>query len=131
MAPLVDVVGARYEGRVRLRRLNVDESRAEARELGVRAVPMLLASHDGREVARVLGRQPRARLIRIFERALRGARARPLGPTPLDRVLRTAAAVVIAFLSLHAESPVLVGAAVAVLGAAYWDLFLTRTAPDK
>jgi thioredoxin 1 len=59
--PHLEALAAEHEGRVRLVRMNVDESLAVPSRYGVLALPTVIVFADGGEQARVTGAQPRAR----------------------------------------------------------------------
>ena len=70
MAPILEELAAELAGRVRVAKLNVDESPATAARFAVRGIPTLLALKEGREVDRIVGAQPKAEIVRRLERVL-------------------------------------------------------------
>ena len=70
MAPILEELAAELAGRVRVAKLNVDESPATAARFQVRGIPTLLALKEGREVDRIVGAQPKAEIMRRLERVL-------------------------------------------------------------
>ncbi|HET9982205.1 MAG TPA: thioredoxin [Longimicrobiales bacterium] len=67
LEPVVEELAREYAGRVRVARVDTEESPVTAAKYGVRSLPTLLFFRDGREVKRVVGALPRAVLARHFE----------------------------------------------------------------
>jgi thioredoxin len=70
VAPVLDELAAEMAGRVRVAKLNVDENPAIAARFGIQSIPTLLLMHDGREVDRIVGVQPKAEIARRLQRLL-------------------------------------------------------------
>jgi thioredoxin 2 len=70
VAPVLDELAAEMAGRVRVAKLNVDENPATAARFGIQGIPTLLLMHEGREVDRIVGVQPKAEIARRLERLL-------------------------------------------------------------
>lgn len=70
MAPILEELAVELAGRVRVAKLNVDESPATAARFEVRSIPTLLALEKGRELDRIVGVQPKAEIVRRLEQAL-------------------------------------------------------------
>jgi thioredoxin 2 len=68
VAPVLDELARDYAGRVRIAKLNVDQSPSTAGRYAVQSIPTMLLFKDGREVDRLVGALPRARI----EEALNG-----------------------------------------------------------
>ena len=60
IAPVLEELSGKYEGRVKIRKLNVDENQATAREYGVMSIPTLLLFQGGEVVDTMVGVQPAA-----------------------------------------------------------------------
>lgn len=87
-------VAARYQGSVRLERLNVDADPEAARRLDVRVTPTLIGYVDDIEVYRATGRQARSDLDAAF--AALAAHEAPSGAVPrTDVALRVGAGAVL------------------------------------
>jgi len=71
LAPIVDALAGELAGRVRVAKLDIDESPRTAARLGLQSIPTLLIFKDGREIDRVVGAQPKAEISRRLERVLR------------------------------------------------------------
>lgn len=70
VAPVLDELAGEMAGRVRVAKLNVDENPATAARFGIQSIPTLLLMHEGREVDRIVGAQPKAEIARRLERWL-------------------------------------------------------------
>ncbi|MCA9529682.1 MAG: thioredoxin [Myxococcales bacterium] len=70
VAPLVDELADEYEGRVRVVKLDIDESPGTASKYGIRGVPTLLVFKDGRPVAQQVGAIPKTAIAQLMDRAL-------------------------------------------------------------
>jgi thioredoxin 2 len=68
VAPVIDELAREWAGRVRFAKLNVDENPAMARRFDVRTIPTLLVLHQGREIDRIMGAQPKAEIVRRLAR---------------------------------------------------------------
>jgi thioredoxin 2 len=69
VAPMLDELAASLAGRVRVAKLNIDESPATTARFGVEGIPTLLLLKQGREVDRIVGVPPRDDLVRRIDRA--------------------------------------------------------------
>jgi thioredoxin 2 len=70
LAPVVDELATELAGRVRVAKLNVDESPQTAARFNVRSIPTLLVLKGGHEVDRIVGVQPRAEIVRRLAPAM-------------------------------------------------------------
>jgi thioredoxin 1 len=57
VAPVVEDIAAEQAGRLRVAKLNVDESPFTAQQYGVQSIPTLILFRDGEEQGRVVGAQ--------------------------------------------------------------------------
>src|SRR6266705_6010257 len=55
VAPILDELAGEYDGRVKIGKVNVDDSQALATEYGIRAIPTLLLFKDGQVADQILG----------------------------------------------------------------------------
>lgn len=60
LGPVIDAVAVAYAGRVRVAKLNVDDSPVAAAQYGIQGIPTLLFIKQGQLVGRLVGVQPRA-----------------------------------------------------------------------
>jgi len=62
VSPALDDLAAELAGRIKLVKVNVDESPQLQRRFGVQSIPTLLVLRDGTEIARQVGAAPVPRL---------------------------------------------------------------------
>ena len=72
---VTEEVAIEMAGRLRVGKLNVDESRSTAARFDITSIPTLLMFDRGREIDRVVGVRTKAEIVRWIERVLR-ARSR-------------------------------------------------------
>src|SRR5262245_55287445 len=60
IAPVLEALAADYAGKVRIAKLNVDDSPRTASSFGVASIPTLILFKEGRPVDVIVGAQPRA-----------------------------------------------------------------------
>jgi thioredoxin 1 len=70
MGPVVDGVAAKYAGRVKVCKVNVDEAGDLAGKYGIRSIPALMIFKGGQQVDMVVGAVPEAELSQHLDRAL-------------------------------------------------------------
>jgi thioredoxin 2 len=70
VAPVLEALARRYAGRLKVVKVNVDESRGVAGRFGAQSIPTLVVLDGGREVDRVIGARGEAELASVVERAL-------------------------------------------------------------
>jgi len=99
MNPILKEVASQYEGRVKLVKVNADESADLLRSLQVMSIPTLLLYRNGELVMRKTGAQSSLTLRDWFS-ALAEDKPMPTGLRPLDRYLRVGIALVLAAIGL-------------------------------
>ena len=70
VGPIVDELARELAGRVRVSKMNVDESPVISERFAIRSIPALLLFKGGREVDRIVGAVPKAEILRRVERML-------------------------------------------------------------
>ncbi len=55
VAPILDELAGEYDGRVKIGKVNVDDSQNLATEYGIRAIPTLLLFKDGQVADQIVG----------------------------------------------------------------------------
>ena len=68
VAPTVDAIAAEFTGKLKVVKLNTDESGEVAMKYGVTSIPVLMVFKGGEVVERVLGNRPKADLIKLISR---------------------------------------------------------------
>jgi len=70
VAPVVDEIGRKYAGRVKVMKLNVDDNEQTAMTYQVQSIPTLLIFQNGRVVDGVIGAVPAKELERRLDGVL-------------------------------------------------------------
>jgi thioredoxin 1 len=70
MAPHVDALGAAYDGRVRVGKIDADANQDLTAKLEVRSLPTFLVIKQGRVVGQIVGAVPRSRLEDLVKKSL-------------------------------------------------------------
>jgi thioredoxin 2 len=73
VSPVVEQMGREFAGRLKVVKLNIDETPAIAARYGVQGIPLLVVIKDGREIDRVVGAVPAAQLRAVLERHVAAA----------------------------------------------------------
>jgi len=69
IAPVIDELAVKYQGRVSIGKVNVEEQPELAQRYGINAIPTLLLFKDGQIVERFQGVPPRSKLEAILDNA--------------------------------------------------------------
>ena len=70
ISPIVEGLAKEFSGRVKVTKLNVEESPATPGQYGVRGVPTLILFKGGKILDQIIGAVPKARLKALIEKAL-------------------------------------------------------------
>lgn len=70
MAPVVDAMAAKYAGKVKVTKVNVDEAGDIAGRYGIRSIPTLMIFKGGAAVDTVVGAVPEAELAGRLDKVL-------------------------------------------------------------
>ena len=70
IAPLVEQIANEYDGKVKVTKLDIDESPGTAQKFGIRGVPTLYVFKGGEVVAQQVGAVPKTMITQLVERAL-------------------------------------------------------------
>jgi thioredoxin 1 len=70
VAPTVDALAAEFSGKLKVVKINTDESGEVAMKYGVTTIPTLMVFKGGEMVERVLGNRPKADLAQLVSRYL-------------------------------------------------------------
>lgn len=62
IAPALEELATQYKGQFKIAKLDVDENNVSAQEFGIRSIPALLIFKGGKEVDRLMGSMPKAKL---------------------------------------------------------------------
>jgi len=72
IAPTVEEVAQDYEGKVKVCKMDVDQSQKYAAQLGIRSIPTLLVFHGGKVVDQVIGAVPKEQITEKLDAVLEG-----------------------------------------------------------
>lgn len=67
VAPVLEQVAEEMQGRVTIAKVNIDEDPAAAAAYGVSSIPTMVLFHDGAEVARMVGANPKGAIMEFLE----------------------------------------------------------------
>ncbi len=70
VAPIIDSIADKYEGKIRVAKVNLDEHPALASEYGVRSIPAIFIFNNGEVAERAVGVQPEDTLSAMIDRVL-------------------------------------------------------------
>lgn len=70
IAPLVDQVAEAYADKIRVRKVDIDNSPGTAQKFGIRGVPTLLVFKGGEVVAQQVGAVPKSKIEELVTSAL-------------------------------------------------------------
>jgi thioredoxin 1 len=70
IAPLIDLVADEYAGKVKVGKVNVDESQATPAKFNVRGIPTLILFKGGAVVDQIVGQVPKSQLDALLAKAL-------------------------------------------------------------
>jgi thioredoxin 1 len=70
VAPVVEKLAAKYAGRVRFAKVNVDQAQRTASAYGIASIPTLAIFRDGRPVSGIAGAVPERYLTDLIEEQL-------------------------------------------------------------
>ena len=70
VGPIVEEIGRRYSGRIKVLKLNVDDNQETAMAYQVHSIPTLLIFHQGRVVDGVIGAVPAKELEKRLDEVL-------------------------------------------------------------
>ena len=70
LEPILEEVSKKYEGRVTIGKLNIEENPQTLQKMGVRNIPTLVFMKSGQEVDRIVGAPTAANLESVIEKHL-------------------------------------------------------------
>ncbi len=70
IGPVIEEISAEYEGKAKICKLNVDESKTIADDYGVMSIPTTIIFKAGREVNRLVGIVPKTSITNVLEENL-------------------------------------------------------------
>ena len=70
VAPILDEIAREKDGELKIAKVNVDQDGRIAQSLGIVSIPTLILYKDGKPVERIVGAQPKQRLLAQIEKHL-------------------------------------------------------------
>ncbi len=70
LAPIVEDVAREYVGKLKVTKLDIDNSPSTASKFGIRGVPTVVVFKGGKEVARQVGLVPKPKIVALFKEHL-------------------------------------------------------------
>ncbi len=68
IAPILEEVAREYEGKVRIAKVNVDDSPDIASQFGVRGIPTLILFKDGQIKGQMVGVNPKNNIVSLIQK---------------------------------------------------------------
>jgi thioredoxin 1 len=73
LAPAVEQVAEKYQGKTKVVKLNVDDNNPTAQTCGIRGIPTLIVFKSGVEAERIVGATSKDNIAHMIDRALGNA----------------------------------------------------------
>ena len=70
VAPILDEIANEKVGSLKVAKVNVDENQKTAMQLGITSIPTMVLYKDGKPVERIIGAQPKQRLLQSINKYL-------------------------------------------------------------
>ena len=70
IAPILEELAKEYDGKVKVVKLNVDDSPTTASEFGIRSIPTLILFKDGKVFEQTIGAQSKDNLKQLVDKSL-------------------------------------------------------------
>jgi len=70
VAPIVAEISTEYDGKLKVGKLNTDDNQGVAAQFGIMSIPTLMIFKGGKEVARIIGAQPKQALTGKIEQVI-------------------------------------------------------------
>jgi len=70
IAPALEELATQYKGKVKIAKVDVDESQQVAQQFGIRSIPTLLLFKGGKVVEQLVGAMPKAKLEEAIKKQL-------------------------------------------------------------
>jgi thioredoxin 1 len=75
IAPILDDVAAKYHGKLKVAKINIDHNQKTPRNYNVRGIPTLMIFKDGKVQATQIGAISKTQLTQIIDKAIGGSAA--------------------------------------------------------
>ncbi|MGY8606836.1 thioredoxin TrxA [Gluconobacter cerinus] len=70
IAPALEEIGAEYQGRLKVAKVNIDSNPEAPTQYGVRSIPTLIVFKEGKPVAQQMGAMPKSQLKAWIEKSI-------------------------------------------------------------
>lgn len=70
IAPIVDEMAVKYNGKIKVTKMNVDENPSTPGKYGVRGIPTLILFKDGKVLDQIVGAASKNNIVALLEKAL-------------------------------------------------------------
>ncbi len=70
VSPVVEELAGEYDGKLKVCKLNVDDSQTTAQEFGIMSIPTLIIFKSGKPVQRLVGAMPKMEFKKQIDRVL-------------------------------------------------------------
>ncbi|MBS0983672.1 thioredoxin TrxA [Gluconobacter cerinus] len=70
IAPALEEIGAEYQGRLKVAKVNIDSNPEAPTQYGVRSIPTLIVFKNGKPVAQQMGAMPKSQLKAWIEKSI-------------------------------------------------------------
>lgn len=70
IAPIVDEIAGEYEGRLKVAKMNVDDSGETPTQFGITGIPTLIIFKNGQPVEKIVGAVPKAAIKKALDAVL-------------------------------------------------------------
>lgn len=67
LAPVIDQMGQKYEGKATVAKVDIDENQALAAKYGVMSIPTIIFFQNGKEIDRKVGVQPASAYTSVLD----------------------------------------------------------------
>lgn len=74
IAPTVEEIANEFSGKIKVGKLNVDDSPMVAAQFGIRSIPTLIVFNNGQEVIRLIGVRPKGEIVTHLQNILKEKR---------------------------------------------------------
>lgn len=70
IAPTIDAIAEEYDGKIKVGKVNVDDSQATPTKYSVRGIPTVILFKDGKVVDQIVGAVPKSQLEALIKKAI-------------------------------------------------------------
>ncbi len=67
VGPILDEIADEKDGKLTIAKVNVDENQSIASQLGIASIPTMILYKEGKPVEKIVGAQPKAKILQAIE----------------------------------------------------------------